>query len=327
MRWVIIGSSGYIGSALCRYLVQRGESVLSISRRLAGPEGCQHLQIGQFQGPAFTQAFQAGDRVVYAAGISSIRACRKNPAQAEALNCDLPVALLPIAAAAGAESFLYLSSVKALSPPSGLVAGENDGIPALDSYGQSKWRAEQRLLSAEYPCRVNILRPAAVYGDYLPEGGAVEGKVGKGSPGEDTQDASPAPSGKRAFLWKRRLTRWGRLLPWLPATGYRSFVALEDLLSAIILIEGGHRDGETFIAAEPGYYNLSLIGSAASGVCIKNSRLLGKILLFPFKLLSLVGIKAGVLEVERSELYSAGRLKSLLNWQPKRRYGQFLRGL
>ncbi|QKX18613.1 NAD-dependent epimerase/dehydratase family protein [Microbulbifer sp. YPW1] len=309
MRWVVIGSSGYIGSALCRYLVEDGKAVLSISRGAAGPQGCSHLQIGEFTAESFAGVFQPGDIVVYAAGMSSARDCRKNPALADTLNSQLPCALLSLADKAGADQFIYLSSVKAVCAPAGEVAGESAGQPATDPYGQSKWRAEQGLLARHCKMRVNILRPAAVYGEF-------SGYAGVGQ---------PTPR-KRAFVWRNRLRRWCKLVPVVPATGYRSFVALEDLLSAIVILAGSSCNREVFIAAEPRYYNLAAISAAASGRSVKSDRLFAGLLLLPFRILSTLGVKVGVLEVARSELYSAERLKSRLNWRPDGRYSQFLRG-
>ena len=299
MRWVVIGSSGYIGSALCRSLVQAGSSVLSISRRPSAPADCEHRQVEIFDVDSFADVFEAGDIVVYAAGLSSSADCRKDLTLAEWLNCDLPVQLLELADSASAEQFLYLSSIKALRAPAGVVATEESGEPASDPYGGGKWRAEQQLLSSTCGIHVNILRPAAVYG-------------------------GRSVSARRAMVWKSRLRAWCKLLPIVPATGYRSVVALDDLIAAIVCVAKSGSSGETFIAAEPGFHNLASIGSAASGRCVKNSQALTRFALLPFKLLSLLGIEPRLLDVARSELYSAQRLKSRLNWRPQRRYNEFL---
>lgn len=309
MRWVVIGSSGYIGSALCRYLTEAGQSVLSVSRRAAGPQGCDHLQIGEFTADAFAGVFQAGDIVAYTAGLSSAKDCRKNPELAEWLNTRFPCDLLAMANNAGAEQFIYLSSVKAVHASAGEVITEGAGVPASDPYGQSKWRAEQALLAQACDTRVNILRPAAVYGE-LAGGGA----------------GHPPTPGKKAFVWRSRLRRWCRLVPVVPATGFRSFVALDDLLAAIAILGQSDCSGEIFITAEPCYYNLAAISAAASGRSVKSNQFLANCVLLPFRALAALGVKTGAIEVGRSELYSSGRLKSRLNWQARERYSEFLRG-
>ncbi|TLM77682.1 NAD-dependent epimerase/dehydratase family protein [Microbulbifer harenosus] len=307
MRWVIIGSSGYIGSALCRYLVDRGLPVLSVSRRGEHMEGADHQQIPEYSDEWFRGLFKAGDRIVYAAGLASIPGCRQQPELADWLNCRLPVALLELANGAGAESFLYLSSVKAKKVLCGGIACEDSGQPASDPYGQSKWRAEQRLLAYPGKIRVNVLRPAAVYGEYGGKGG-VQGV-----------------HRSRAFAWKSGLRRLSRYFPFVPATGYRSFVAIDDLLVAIALLEERACDGDIFIAAEPAYYDLAAIGSAASGRHMKSSCIMTLFIMLPFEILAALGVKAAILDAQRSELYSAARLKTRLAWQPRVRYVEFLR--
>ena len=299
MRWVVIGSSGYIGSALCRSLVQAGSPVLSVSRRPSAPADCEHRQVEVFDADSFAGMFEADDIVVYAAGLASSADCRKNPTLAEWLNCDLPVQLLKLADSANAAQFLYLSSIKALRAPAGVIATEESGEPANDPYGGGKWRAEQQLLSSPCRTRVNILRPASVYG------------------------GSSAPP-KRAILLKSPLRAWCKLLPIVPATGYRSVVALDDLVSAIVCVAKSGCRSETFIVAEPVFHNLASISAAVSGRRIKSSEIFTRVALLPTRVLASLGGKSGFLDVARSELYSSARLKTRLNWRPLRRYSQFL---
>lgn len=318
MRWVIVGSSGYIGSALCRYLIAAGYSVLSVSRQSKGPSGASHCQVRNYDSDECRDLFVAGDKVIYTAGLSSAKDCRRNPELADRLNCQIPQLLLRAAGAVHAESFLYLSSVKAVIPRDHQLSGELDGEPATDVYGRSKWRAERALLTSTSAIRVNVLRPAAVYGEYEGTGVLTGGKA-------LLIDAA-AVKHKRAFVWRRRFRVWGRYVPLIPASGYRSFVALEDLLSAIQLIAESRCDRETFISAEPQYCDLGMIASAASGRRIKSSQIMGALLLAPARLLSVLGVKTGFLDVARSELYSSARIKVALNWQPVQRYSQYLRG-
>ncbi|WP_295797979.1 NAD-dependent epimerase/dehydratase family protein [uncultured Microbulbifer sp.] len=314
MRWVIVGSSGYIGSALCQFLVERGAPVLSISRSAFAPSGCDHLQLSRFAEEGFEGVFQAGDRVVYTAGLSSAGACRKRPTEAGWLNCELPSRLLQAADSAGIESFLYLSSVKARSAPSGVIAGEDCGNPASDVYGRSKWQAERKMLAQNVRCRFNILRPAAVYGSLA------------ASEGDRAVSPAQGTRGKRAHGIRRLLRRWGGLIPWVPATGFRSFISLADLLQVICLIEDSACDRETLIAAEPKFYDSAALITAASGASVRSSSVLSALLLWPFRLFHKRGLAARVLELERSELYSAGRARARLNWRARDRYRDFLRG-
>ncbi|MFC6632047.1 NAD-dependent epimerase/dehydratase family protein [Microbulbifer taiwanensis] len=304
-RWVVVGGTGYIGGALCRRLCASGQRVLSVSRAPSGPADCEHLSLSLSADSDFSSLFQPGDRVIYAAGLASRSDCERHPELARWLNSDCPLALLRCADTAGAESFTYLSSVKAMCPPQGKVADEDTGTPASDSYGQSKWLGEQQLLAEFCQCRVNLIRPASVYG------------FGEG-----------AGPGGRAGRWRSRLRLLGRLAPVLPASGRRSFIGLEDLVQAVqLLAQAEHCDRQVFIAAEPSFYDLAAIVSALTGDRARGSRLLARLLLAPVRPLRNHPVARALLELERSELYSAARLRRALPWRAEGRYSQFLRGV
>lgn len=123
-RWVVFGGTGFIGKAICRHLLSSGQQVMSVSRAPSGPSGCEHLSLDLSGTSDLPQLFMPGDRVIYAAGLASRVACERQPELAQWLNTECPANLLALADKAGAESFVYLSSVKALCPPQGVVAGE-----------------------------------------------------------------------------------------------------------------------------------------------------------------------------------------------------------
>ena len=304
-RWVVIGGTGYIGEALCLRLQADGQHVLSVSRALDGPVGCDHLTFELSPGSDFSQIFQPDDRVIYAAGLASRSDCERRPALARWLNSDCPLELLHRADAAGVESFTYLSSVKAMCPPRGVLANEDVGAPATDQYGRSKWLGEQQLRSASSRCRLNIIRPASVYG------------TGPGG----------AQSAGRARRWQAVLGAVGRLVPLLPASGRRSFICIDDLIEAIhLLAQSAGCDRQVVIAAEPRFYDLAGIVSAISGAPARGSRRLTLWMLAPLRpLRRLAGVRK-LLELEQSELYSAARLGALLPWRAQGRYSEFLRG-
>lgn len=301
MRWVIIGSSGYIGSALSRHLCDLGEPVLSISRREAGPLGCEHKQIDQFTVEAISAVFRPGDRVIYTAGLSSVAECAKRPEAAFWLNCDLPVALLRRADDAKVASFLYFSSVKARKVTSGVLSDEASGVPATDVYGASKWRAECGLFAEPVTCRLNVVRPAAVFGEVLGRGESQSGRAARNT-----------------HKLKRALHAYSRVLSVVPGTGYRSVVSLVDLLRAVRLIEDNRCDRERFIAAEPRYYDMAGMVEAAVGRRPRVSRVFTRLLN--------MGLGRRYRRLQQSEMYSARRLKRLLNWGPTQCYEDFLRG-
>lgn len=162
------------------------------------------------------------------------------------------------------------------------------------------------MLSEQSRCRVNLIRPAAVYG----------------------VDEGIAEVGGKAGRWRGRLHLLGRLAPILPASGRRSFIHLGDLVRAIILLAQAEQcDREVFIAAEPNYYDLANIIQALTGARARTSRRLTSLLLAPARPLRRLSIVRTLLELEQSELYSAARLRRALPWRAEERYSQFLRGI
>ncbi|WP_237065437.1 NAD-dependent epimerase/dehydratase family protein [Microbulbifer guangxiensis] len=304
-RWVVFGGTGYIGAALCQQLVAQGLTVVSVSRAGKGPGECEHRSIDLVEADDFEDLFRPGDCVVYAAGLACRKACERQPELARKLNCESPLAVLRAAEEAGAHSFTYLSSVKAMTPPPGVLACESTGQPATDHYGHSKWLAEQRLLATRGNCRVNVLRPAVVYG----------------MPAHGSQGAGGTAKLQSIF----RLLGSGFAL--LPASGRRSMVHIGDLTAAIQQLGGQSLcDRQVFIAAEPRFYDLAAIASEISGRRVRSSRRLANLMLGPLRLLSGVAAVRRLLEAERCELYSAARLRAVLGWRPRERYSDYLRG-
>lgn len=304
-RWVVFGGTGYIGSALCMQLVAQGESVISVSRAKSGPDGCDHRTLDLGEVADFDTFLRPGDHVVYAAGLASRKACERSPELAKRLNGECPLAVLRVAEAAAAGSFTYLSSVKALTPPAGVIACESTGQPATDAYGHSKWCAEQHLLSTRGTCRVNVIRPAVVYGD---------ARCG-------------VQAGNSAGKVHSLLRLLGRSLTVLPSSGRRTMVHIDDLVAAILAVAGNSLcDRQVYIAAEPHFYDVGSIASALSGRQIRTSRRLTRWLLSPLRPLASLPAARRLLEVERCELYSAARLRAALHWRAHARYSDYLRG-
>ncbi|GAA5525348.1 hypothetical protein Maes01_01917 [Microbulbifer aestuariivivens] len=303
-RWVVFGGTGYIGSALCSQLVSEREAVVSVSRAVSGPNGCEHRTINMATDTDLESLFQAGDKVVYAAGLASRKACEFSPQLAQFLNCDSPLLLLRAADAARVDSFTYLSSVKARTPPTGIVACEGTGQPAVDTYGRSKWLAEQKLLSFSGYCRVNVIRPATVYGCNV--------------------NKEPVCGLNRKLQPLLRFLGLSRVV--LPASGRRAMVHIGDLVAAILAVSGeASCDRQVYIAAEPYFYDVAAIASVLSGRQVRSSHLLTRCLLSPLRPLGRMPIIRRILEIESCELYSAARLRGAVNWKPRTRYLDYLR--
>jgi UDP-glucose 4-epimerase len=127
----------------------------------------------------------------------------------EELNYRATVRLARLASAAGIRCFIYISSVKAMGPPtSSAVRSESACTRPMDAYGLSKWQAERALQEQFCDDRMSvvIVRPALGYGVN------VKGNL-------------------------QRLASAVRLgLPRPPEGGSRSMIALEDLVELLCVI-------------------------------------------------------------------------------------------
>lgn len=163
MTTLVTGSSGFVGSALCRSLAERGMRVRPSSRQGAA------FRLPELAGDAVFGAILDGvDAVVHAAarvhaplGIGSEDACRR-------VNVDGTLALARQAAAAGVRRFVFLSSIKvngeSTQPGRHFTAGD---VPSpADAYARSKADAEAGLLAlaARSAMEVTVIRPPLVYG-------------------------------------------------------------------------------------------------------------------------------------------------------------------
>ncbi len=155
-RILVTGSTGFVGSALCSWLVSEGYDVQGISRR----------ELPYYQ--RSTDSLQKNDVIVHTAAIAH----RLNESGVDPIdeyrqvNRDLPLQLAKAAAKAGARRFIFLSTIK--------VLGEGDNKPYTEqsvpapegAYAISKWEAEQVLLELGRTSSIDvvILRPSLVYG-------------------------------------------------------------------------------------------------------------------------------------------------------------------
>jgi UDP-glucose 4-epimerase len=206
---LVTGSNGFVGRELCLTLGRRGMPFKAAVRTAAG-EG--QVAVGNLDGATdWHQALSGCSAVVHlAARVHVMSDTDEDPLRAyREVNVDGSLNLARQAVAAGVKRFVFVSSVK--------VNGEaTDGKPfsaadrpaPRDPYGQSKMEAEAALLELgrETGLEVVIVRPPLVYG----------------------------PGVKANFLSLVKLVRVGVPLPFGRAKGYRSMVALDNLVDLLI---------------------------------------------------------------------------------------------
>ncbi|MGZ8257232.1 MAG: UDP-glucose 4-epimerase family protein [Gallionella sp.] len=164
---LVTGANGFVGSALCAALRERGEGARAAVRVACGAE---QVAVGEMNTDTdWTQALQGVGTVIHlAARVHVMHDSSANPLdEFRKVNLHGTENLARQAAAAGVKRFVYVSSIK--------VNGEQTTVKSFlasdtanpqDPYGVSKWEAEQALhrVAQETGLEVVIVRPPLVYG-------------------------------------------------------------------------------------------------------------------------------------------------------------------
>lgn len=224
-RYLVTGSTGFVGRRVLAALIRRGDDCRVLLRRGEGPQAVR----GDLSGPAALTAACAGiDCVIHCAGYAHAFAARSEDEARQhwLVNFEGTRNLVEAAGRAGVRRFVFLSSVKAMAEPGDDCVDEDfPGEPDSD-YGRAKRAAEAAVLAAagRYGMHVVNLRLSMVYG-----------AGGRGN-----------------------LERMGRLVgrglfPPLPETGNRrSLVHVDDVVAAILAVAADPRAaGRTYNVCGP----------------------------------------------------------------------------
>ena len=212
----VTGASGFVGTALCGELHARGFAVRGAVRsvyRSFLDSGVELVAVSNLDAAADWSSALAGvDCVIHCAA----RAHMMRETEVDALaayrsvNVDGSRRLAEQAAAAGVRRLVYLSSIKVNGEQTALEAPFlfSDAPEPEDSYGVSKWEAEQVLwaVAANTGMEVVVVRPPLVYG--------------------------PGAKGNLSRLLK--LVRSGLPLPLGAVHNQRSLIGLDNLVDLLI---------------------------------------------------------------------------------------------
>lgn len=207
MRVLVSGADGYIGGACVRSLARSGWSVRAACRGRLVSACAESVQVGTIDGQTpWAQHLEGVDTVLHLAGVA--HKPDTEAASYRRVNVDGTRQLAQAAAAAGVRRFVFVSSIAVYGcRVAAQPLDETTPVAPGDHYGQSKADAEAAIAqvcdgrSMEW----TVVRPPLVYG-----------------PG--------APGNFRRLVG---LVRSGIPLPLAAATAPRSYMGLDNLVSAL----------------------------------------------------------------------------------------------
>lgn len=170
-RVLVTGATGFVGSHLCRALVQHGWQVVAATRgggAACSLPGIRTARLELFSEPPEWQAAMHSCHCVVhlAARVHDMRAGAQVQSEYDHINVDGSRFVAEQASNANVQRLVFLSSIKVNGEGGGRPYESADLPDPKDAYGRSKWAAEQSLrdLCAKRGMDLVVIRPPLVYG-------------------------------------------------------------------------------------------------------------------------------------------------------------------
>ena len=174
-RILVTGGAGYLGSILCRRLLEEGYAVRCFDTLYFGSEpveelrGNEHFELARgniVELDGFPDLFDGISGVCHLAGLANDPSCDLEPEMTQLANYRATVELAERALAAGARRFVFASSCSVYGSGSSLSLHEKSALHPVSLYAASKVRAEHKLGQlAEQGLEPVMLRQATLFGE------------------------------------------------------------------------------------------------------------------------------------------------------------------
>jgi UDP-glucose 4-epimerase len=170
MKYLILGSEGFIGRALLNYFVnERGSSVFTVDRKGCNPFKNQTHQIIDFSNGASNIPFGEFDYIINASGSANVQASFVEEEMDRAANLmNVQMMLEQMVQQGSRAKFINISSAAVYGVPTKLPISEAHSIGAtpISPYGKHKQMSEQLLMSyaQDYGLKTHSLRVFSCYG-------------------------------------------------------------------------------------------------------------------------------------------------------------------
>jgi len=292
MKFLVTGSSGFVGRRLCKSLYQQGHSLSLVLRE--GEKKEKDIYVCNLKNECLPEeAFEGVDTVFHLAGYAhDLKNSKKLEHDYYLTNVVATRNLFKSSSEMGIKNFIFISSVKAGCSD----ASERDSEETPQGvYGETKRKAELELLefSNQTDMKVFIIRPSLVYG--------------------------PKIRGNLLSMKKAIEAGWFPPLPIIQ--NVRSMVHVDDLVRAILLVKEKGISGEIYNVTDGKDYSTTEIYETFCSVLRKE---LPK-LRVPFFMLKLLGLIPGRLSYKINKLigdekYSSSKIETL-GFSAKLRFG------